>query len=297
LTPFGYPSKTIAKTLESFSENDREWAAASESLISSLNSYESHEEEWKRKLSMANWTSGRGVKWMPSRVSKVEVRPLDAVSATARLFVSGSSLRRRSTRIPSTDQWKRTYRDRTKAHSGFSRVHVNSLSDSLNHSIQHPLDKTPWEHRVIEQRFLYEQSVSFRRNWFGVLLPIKVNPMITHQPICRPRSMPMPVRAGKWIEEWYTRPWAQPLLMSPRGASPVASGSHTSPWTDRTYDNRALDDRAEDSVWEDVPECGKIRNVKLKIGERVSRVTPDLTSSLRRSRWRKKHFPRGTFPY
>jgi hypothetical protein len=57
---------------------------------------------------------------------------------------------------------------------------------------------------------------------------------------------------------------------------------------------------SEDGSWyedEDAPECGYIVNVKQKIGERVSRVHPNHTSSLRRSRWRKKHFPRGTFPY
>ena len=53
----------------------------------------------------------------------------------------------------------------------------------------------------------------------------------------------------------------------------------------------------DDETWEDPPECGTLENVKLKIGERVSRVHPDHTSNIRRSRWRKKYFPRGTFPY
>jgi len=58
------------------------------------------------------------------------------------------------------------------------------------------------------------------------------------------------------------------------------------------------DDDDEDS-WEDEdpPECGTFQNVKLKIGERISLVTPEHLSSLRRSRWRKQYFPRGTFPY
>jgi hypothetical protein len=47
------------------------------------------------------------------------------------------------------------------------------------------------------------------------------------------------------------------------------------------------------STWEDVPECGYFVNVKPKLGERVSRVTPDHTSHLLRSRFRKKYFPRG----
>ena len=48
---------------------------------------------------------------------------------------------------------------------------------------------------------------------------------------------------------------------------------------------------------DDTPQCGVLINVKPKIGERVSRIHPDYTSQLRRSRWRLKYFPRGTFPY
>jgi len=54
----------------------------------------------------------------------------------------------------------------------------------------------------------------------------------------------------------------------------------------------------EDDSWEDdPPECGTIQNVKLRIGERLSLVHHEHLSSLRRSMWRKKYFPRGTFPY
>lgn len=54
----------------------------------------------------------------------------------------------------------------------------------------------------------------------------------------------------------------------------------------------------EDDSWEeDPPECGTIQNVRLKIGERLSLVHHEHLSSLRRSMWRKKYFPRGTFPY
>mmetsp|Transcript_6788 Transcript_6788/g.9921 ORF Transcript_6788/g.9921 Transcript_6788/m.9921 type:complete len:170 (+) Transcript_6788:226-735(+) len=45
------------------------------------------------------------------------------------------------------------------------------------------------------------------------------------------------------------------------------------------------------------PEVGTICTVRLKIGENVSRVHYQITSNLRRSRFRKKHFPGRTFPY
>ena len=48
---------------------------------------------------------------------------------------------------------------------------------------------------------------------------------------------------------------------------------------------------------DDAPQCGTLTNVKPNIGERVTRIHPDYTSQLRRSRWRMKYFPRGSFPY
>jgi hypothetical protein len=59
-----------------------------------------------------------------------------------------------------------------------------------------------------------------------------------------------------------------------------------------------LSENDEDSLDEDdAPQCGELINVKPKIGERVTRIHPDFTCQLRKSRWRKKYFPRGTFPY
>ena len=55
--------------------------------------------------------------------------------------------------------------------------------------------------------------------------------------------------------------------------------------------------KSEKSAWEDAPEVGTLCTVRLKIGEKVSRVTWDYASHLRRSRWRRKYFPRGSFPY
>ena len=46
---------------------------------------------------------------------------------------------------------------------------------------------------------------------------------------------------------------------------------------------------------EEVPEIGTLCTMRLKTGERVSRVHYEFTSSLRKSRWRKKYFPKGVF--
>ena len=42
-------------------------------------------------------------------------------------------------------------------------------------------------------------------------------------------------------------------------------------------------------------EIGALSTVRLKVGERISRIHPDFTTSLRRSRWRKKYL-KGAFP-
>lgn len=104
--------------------------------------------------------------------------------------------------------------------------------------------------------------------------------------------MEMPMKAGEWTEEWYKKPWdslslAQSLSVGDADLKEIAAMR-------RRYGGT---DDEEEVSWEETPECGTIRNVKLKIGERVTRVTPDITCSLRRSRWRKKFFPKGTFPY
>lgn len=76
----------------------------------------------------------------------------------------------------------------------------------------------------------------------------------------------------------------------------VGGSVYTDQISDR-YHSTSHSQFEDDETWEDPPECGTLENVKLKIGERVSRVHPDHTSNIRRSRWRKKYFPRGTFPY
>ena len=90
-----------------------------------------------------------------------------------------------------------------------------------------------------------------------------------------------------------------------RGHDTISQGDDDdysySPSMSTEYDvdryHSSYDDDDDESTWEEPPECGTFLNVKLKIGDRLSRVHPDHTSSLRRSRWRKKYFPRGTFPF
>ena len=232
-------------------------------------------------------------------------------------------------RIPIKQQWKLAYKERIKNHPGYFDVDVYSLYDtSLAIHPPHRLDLEPWEHREVKQRFLHEQSIGFSRNWFGDLARKRGNDKY-REPVARPRSMEVPMSRlpeRNWEKDWYMT-WQAHKLSHILPNDEASCGSYSSGYTSggddhtgslvsgsvfsgssrntrstrETRDPDWDDDEATDEeTWyeeDDNPECGHIVNVKQKIGERVSRIHPHFTSSLRRSRWRKKHFPRGTFPY
>jgi hypothetical protein len=149
---------------------------------------------------------------------------------------------------------------------------------------------------VVKQRFLHEQSLSFSRNWFGCVSIVNGNDLVKNK-ICDIKSMEMPMKAEEWRKDWYKRKWAKPLPSTLSGSfsleSPHDQTGAIGPYAHPFAPECSIDD----NTWEETPECGKLKVTLLKPGERVSRVTPDLTSFLRRSRWRKKHFPQGTCPY
>jgi len=212
---------------------------------------------------------------------------------------------RRTCRLP--------FNRRVKSHTGYYDVDVNSLQECAAFGEEKKdLDETPWELRHVRQRFLHERSLTFSRNWFGGLVKTSGNDKIKF-PVCKPKSMEMPMRnipdPGDWTPEWYTAWGGQKnKLLLPRQLSESSGFSDSESDTDREDEDHYGKDSLrsystsssfsdDDEEWEDAPECGTLLNTKLKIGEHVSRVHPDYTSSLRKSRWRKKYFPIGTFPY
>jgi hypothetical protein len=322
-------------------------------------------------------TFGKGweghAKWLSPTANSKFSRPQHingvAVTENIRRFVFSKSL------FKNHRPWRRLYRDRTQYHSGFKNVDVYSIYESTIVDLEPDEDEEciPWEHREVLQRFLQEKSFSFSRNWFGDLIQKRANQKIK-APVCKPKSMEMPMEIvpepGEWTEEWYTQ-WKSPAKLrrgarasrsddssdsSSEGSSDDSSeqfadnrsgdqgsftenggsvtdgsrrphttheGSFGSAWRpmdelgsssdgnrdgascvsgsgsesdEGSYSSSASSNDGSAS-WEEAPECGEIVNVRQKIGERVTRVHPDYTSSLRRSRWRKKYFPRGTFPY
>jgi hypothetical protein len=287
--------------------------------------YESCEDRgvWLRKCAMATYGKGweKHKRWLSPRnsASLIKPKPIDGVATAESLgkFLYGKKM------LPLTRPWKLSYKERTKAHSGYFKVDVYSVYEAASTDYTpHELDYTPWEHRGVQQRFLHEQSIGFSRNWFGVAVRTRGNDKYK-PPVCRPKSMEMPIEnipdPGEWTEEWFTT-WKAPRgkrnqIGSHSSHDSQSEGSCT---RNSTVNEKSIvsagssasvsseggesstdddDDGDDDSSWEEAPECGIIVNVKQKIGERVSRVHPDYTSSLRRSRWRKKYFPKGTFPF
>ena len=261
----------------------------------SLN-HENMEAMWvsKRKMTTYGQTSEN---WLSQKKNKKEAKraeppQIDGVRATSTLSVYARAWRSREYHDLGA-RWRMPYKQRTNRHPGYVGVDLNSLHElSTLYAEKHHNDAHPWEHREVKQRFLDEVSVAHCRNWFGKLRRFHANPIV-ETPVCRPKSMEMPMRAPDWTDEWFRTPTLVPL--GSNLSSSYDDADHL-PKLEPDRKSPRGNDVSDSDSWEDTPECGTLKNVRLKPGDRISRLTPELTSSVRRSRWRKKHFPRG-LPY
>ena len=167
------------------------------------------DETWLLRRSMAMY--GRWSKpqqWLASKKDTVldvdEPEPINGVEASHGVFGISCRWREQRNAIFSSC-WSRTYEERCMKHSGYQGVDYYSLLDCTKVTGEQPhrLDKLPWEKREVKQYFLQEQSV-VSRNWFGRY--IGYTNVTVKMPVCRPRSMEMPVRAPEWTEDWYRAP-------------------------------------------------------------------------------------------
>lgn len=285
-------------------------------MLKACKRIESYDEgSWQRRTAMATYGWGwKEATWLspktspsPANLAAAGIRDVAASKDASNFIFNKKSfpLARKNCKL--------SYNRRVKPHTGYFDVDMYSLQESAAFGKENLYkDETPWELRHVRQRFLHERSLTFSRNWFGDLVKTNGNDKIK-APICKPKSMEMPMRKipdpGDWTPEWYTT-WGGRKLLLRRPSidasfeSSIGSGSDS--YTEKDYydNNDSLRSYStggstyeDDEDWEDAPECGTFVNTKLKIGEHVTRVHPDYTSSLRKSRWRKKYFPIGTFPY
>jgi len=279
-------------------------------MLKACKSIESYDEGiWQRRTAMATYGWGwEEATWLSPKTSPraANLSGAGIHGVAASKDVSNLMFNKKSFPI-ARKNCKLSYGRRVKRHTGYFDVDMYSLQESAAFGEKNlHKDETPWELRHVRQRFLHERSLTFSRNWFGDLVKTSGNDKIK-APICKPKSMEMPMRnipdPGDWTPEWYTTWGGRKLLLRrPSIESSIDSGSDSYTEKDyydkdslRSYSSGSSYEDEED--WEDAPECGTFVNTKQKIGEHVTRVHPDYTSSLRKSRWRRKYFPIGTFPY
>jgi len=279
-------------------------------MINACKSIESYDEgTWQRRTAMA--THGWGweqAAWLspksspgPSTPSRTNFHVVAATKDISNYMFNKQAfpLARKTCKL--------SYNERVKPHPGYFEVDMYSLQEcAVSGEESLYKDETPWELRHVRQRFLHERSLTFSRNWFGDLVETSGNDKVK-EPICKPKSMEMPMRKipdpGDWTPEWYTT-WGGRKLLKRRPSFESSVDSGDDSYTEKDYDDKdslrsysSGSSYEDDEEWEEFPECGTFVNTKQKIGEHVTRVHPDYTSSLRKSRWRKKYFPIGTFPY
>jgi hypothetical protein len=279
-------------------------------MINACKSIESYDEgTWQRRTAMA--THGWGweqAAWLSPKSSPGPSTPsrtnFHVVAATK--DISNYMFNKKAFPL-ARKTCKLSYNQRVKPHPGYFEVDMYSLQEcAVSGEESLYKDETPWELRHVRQRFLHERSLTFSRNWFGDLVESSGNDKVK-EPICKPKSMEMPMRKipdpGDWTPEWYTT-WGGRKLLKRRPSFESSVDSGDDSYTEKDYDEKdslrsysSGSSYEDDEEWEEFPECGTFVNTKQKIGEHVTRVHPDYTSSLRKSRWRKKYFPIGTFPY
>lgn len=119
-----------------------------------------------------------------------------------------------------------------------------------------------------------------------------------HNPVCVSKSVEVLVtripKPGEWSEDWYTT-WKSRkdnpnnLVMFAQGEILVESEHEPFLPCERFAQSPLKSNKV-------MVEIGSLCPVRVRGGERVSRIHPEFTSSLRQSRWRKKYLKRSMFP-
>ena len=134
--------------------------------------------------------------------------------------------------------------------------------------------------------------VSLRKNRAGSFEIQRGNERVPN-PVCRAKSLQVAVSKiptdGEWSEEWYTT-WKS-RKENPNNLVAFSEGEVTAPCK-YLYIGNSSNARTTKKF---IVEIGSLNPVRVKAGERVSRVHPEFTSWLRHSRWRKKYL-KGLFP-
>jgi len=163
-------------------------------------------------------------------------------------------------------------------------MNVQSIHEtSIVYGEPHKLDSVPWERRSVLPYFLNEKRIDIIEHWFGGISSNRINKKVRDS-ISHPKSAQMDIsynpQLDLWDEAWYTT-WRS------RKENPNNCN------TNHLLSPSDADNQRSTTL--QMHEIGTICTMRFRIGERVSRVHPHYTSSLRKSRWKKKYFPKGIF--
>ncbi|KAL7507185.1 hypothetical protein ACHAXN_004591 [Cyclotella atomus] len=224
---------------------------------------------------------------------------IDGVAAAARFARRSGNPRQRHCFL--------SEKERTKDHKGYREIDFYSLYEATTVQAEdQEIDLAPWDCRDVRQRFLHEKSVE-SRNWFGTFVMSRGNDRM-HYPVSRPKSLQMQVTRipdeDEWNENWYTT-WRSrrdnPNNLIAFAELEIKTPSYSEENNTIVEGLSSIDESIHTSSSKAPKrkvtiEIGTLCPVRLKTGERISRVHPEFTSSLRRSRWRKKYVSGMKFP-
>eukprot|EP00579_Thalassiosira_antarctica_P009397 CAMPEP_0201915510 /NCGR_PEP_ID=MMETSP0903-20130614/5400_1 /ASSEMBLY_ACC=CAM_ASM_000552 /TAXON_ID=420261 /ORGANISM="Thalassiosira antarctica, Strain CCMP982" /LENGTH=1105 /DNA_ID=CAMNT_0048451127 /DNA_START=34 /DNA_END=3354 /DNA_ORIENTATION=- len=186
---------------------------------------------------------------------------------------------------------------RLMGHTGYLNIDFYSLYEStVVQAEDEDIDQAPWEYRDVGQRFLHEKSLE-SRNWFGSFEIKRGNDRVPN-PVCRPKSLQVSVtkipEPGEWNEDWYTT-WKS-RKDNPNNLVTFAQDETVKMSESQYFVHSTKCHEITPILKKVVVEIGSLCPVRVRGGERVSRIHPEFTSSLRQSRWRKKYLKGSLFP-
>lgn len=187
---------------------------------------------------------------------------------------------------------------RVAGHAGYSKIDFYSLYEaSVVQAKPEDIDQAPWEYRDVGQRFLSEKSVE-SRNWFGSFTLMRGNDRVPNA-VCRPKSIEVSVtkiaEEGEWSEDWYTT-WKS-RRDNPNNLITFDQDDTVDMDEEKSRPDSPTQQQDDSSKEKKLVEIGGLCPVRVRCGDqRISRVHPDFTSSLRQSRWRQKFLAGSMFP-
>ena len=165
-------SENKKKAVKAFKKSGEKLAGALEKMFEERDE-KIIREYTKNNTQLEHWMSPWDKSVPVDQDGIVSARNISGVAAAAAM-TNQSRKREIELQLPVMQHWRQSYKERTKAHTGYFDVDYFSLKESSGVSGHvHRLDSVPWEHRDVKQRFLLEKDIAVNRNWFGKFVTLQ----------------------------------------------------------------------------------------------------------------------------